>query len=193
MNHNPLFVSLVSTCDNFITSEENDMIYEQIMSSNTSGNGGSVWLSGDNSPDNSFGTDFCVSNEVMSSLSTKVANFVSSYQREVYQSNHRLQLDSVWYNTYVGSQYQERHNHLPNRLSAIYVVKVPDGSSPVVFSNPLLLENYPGVIKGTPHTCSSSKYHACERDLIVFPSYLPHMVPIGKNKDPRVTVAFNFI
>ena len=193
MQVNYFFPIAIGVESNFLSEEENDFLGRQILANNSNGRGQDEWLSGKNSPKNSFGDlDFCTKNESAVHFLKKATDFVRQYQKEVYKSDHDLQLASAWYNIYTGTNYQEKHHHLPHRLSAIYYVKSPVGSSPTIFDEPMLREEYPGVKEPNILTYNHVKFEPTERDLLIFPSYMIHFVPLGDNSEPRISMAINW-
>ncbi|AOV60189.1 hypothetical protein S820908_042 [Synechococcus phage S-CAM9] len=186
------FSTVISVFKDFLSEEENDLVCSEIISANVDGNGSRKWLSGENSPDNSFGTNFCRQNQVLRKLAEKVTRHITSYQRDVYKSTHEIKLRECWYNRYTGYQYQEMHQHLPSLLSCVYYAKLPEGSKGLTFTNPFVKSEYPKTNLKASHTMDNFTLEVKERDVIVFPSHVPHMVPAGVNKEPRMTVSFNF-
>ena len=175
MQVNYFFPIAIGVESNFLSEEENDFLGRQILANRSNGRGQDEWLSGDNTPKNSFGDpDFCTKNESAVHFLKKATNFVRNYQREIYKS------------------YQEKHHHLPHRLSAIYYVKSPEGSSPTIFDEPILREKYPGVKEPNLLTFNHVKFEPTERDLLIFPSYMIHFVPLGDNSEPRISMAINW-
>lgn len=187
------FPTIISVFEDFLSEEQNNLIYDEIMSSKVDGHGSRCWMSAENSPDNSFGTDFCLKNKVLEQLVERVKEEIVSYQNDIYQSSHKIKLKECWYNKYTGQQHQEMHHHLPSLLSCVYYVKVPDGSKGLTFFNPYVKRSYPGAnASNDPLTSEILDVNVRERDLLVFPSHVPHMVQSGTNTEPRITLSFNF-
>ena len=86
------------------------------------------------------------------------------------------------------------HTHNESTISAVYYISAPTGSGKLVFEDPREPDMLP--IKNIPvrNELSFVKvgYEAKEGSLIIFRSYLRHMVTVGTNAEPRISVAFNF-
>lgn len=186
------FSTVISVFNDFLSKEDNDLVCNEIISADVDGDGSRKWMSAENSPDNSFGTNFCIKNKILNQLTQKAKKQIVSYQREVYQSSHPIKLKEAWYNRYTGYQYQEMHQHLPSLLSCVYYAKVPEGAKGLTLINPYVKGDYPKSKLKASHTTDTLTLHVKERDFLVFPSYVPHMVAIGTNTEPRITVSFNF-
>lgn len=98
-----------------------------------------------------------------------------------------------WANVSGEYSYQEFHTHPGAVFSAVYYVKVPEGSGRIIFQNPAMPDMLPPPnAVGTEYADEHCIYTPTEGTLLIFRSYLKHMVEIGKNKDPRITLAFNY-
>jgi uncharacterized protein (TIGR02466 family) len=76
----------------------------------------------------------------------------------------------------------------------VYYISAPEGSGKIVFEDPREPDMLP--IKNIPSRNDLSYvkvgYEACEGTLLIFRSYLRHMVSLNLNTTPRISVAFNF-
>jgi uncharacterized protein (TIGR02466 family) len=86
------------------------------------------------------------------------------------------------------------HTHNESTISAVYYISAPAGSGKIVFEDPREPDMLP--IKDIPdrNELSYAKvgYQAAEGSLVIFRSYLRHMVSLNNNIEPRISVAFNF-
>ena len=102
--------------------------------------------------------------------------------------------ESAWLNISKKGNFQELHTHNESTISAVYYIAAPPGSGRIVFEDPREPDMLP--IKNIPdrNELSYSKvgYAAEAGTLIIFRSYVRHMVTMNENKDPRISVAFNF-
>ena len=80
---------------------------------------------------------------------------------------------SIWGNIFTKGNHAVAHNHMPGIFSFVYYVKMPEGSSQLVFND------------------LSSQVHLEEGDLIIFPAHLHHSVPEHIIEEERVTIAGN--
>ena len=80
---------------------------------------------------------------------------------------------SIWGNVFSKGNHAVSHNHMPCIFSFVYYVKMPEGSSQLIFDD------------------LSSQVNLEEGDLIIFPSHLQHNVPEHNVEEERVTIAGN--
>ena len=111
----------------------------------------------------------------------------------------RCYIDESWLNFYQGKDHgQEEHDHLPGFFSGIHYVKFnPDVHSTTTFMNPLhqlymfmnsgrrMGEN------GARYVSGSHSPNVSEGDVIIFPSFLRHLVSPTDSDELRITLAFN--
>tara|TARA_R110002110_G_scaffold415014_1_gene647467 strand:+ start:60 stop:635 length:576 start_codon:yes stop_codon:yes gene_type:complete len=103
---------------------------------------------------------------------------------------YELVLSSIWQNNYKNNDYQERHAHPGSHFSFIIYKKVKQSNT--VFFNPFLqlMESY--YRKNNPVKTilidSSFKVECREGQIVVFPSFLEHMVLKHSNS---VTISGN--
>ena len=79
-------------------------------------------------------------------------------------------------------------------FSAVYYVKVPEGSGNIIFEDPRMPDMLP--VKNIPERNSLSfnkiGYTPAEGTLLIFRSSLRHCVQEGTNVDPRISISMNF-
>ena len=103
---------------------------------------------------------------------------------------YKLALTSVWQNNYKNNDYQDRHSHPGSHFSFIIYKKVKQSNT--VFFNPFLqlMESY--YPKNNPINTilidSSFKVECRQGQIVVFPSFLEHMVLKHNNS---VTISGN--
>ena len=112
----------------------------------------------------------------------------------------------MWYNAYSKNQYQEWHDHAGGKcdFSAIHFLKYDDNiHSPPIFRNPTGKSRLFSSQKNKErlkdkNNIVNSVYNQIytptnikEGDLIIFPSWLEHVVPQNKSNELRITVSFN--
>jgi len=111
----------------------------------------------------------------------------------------------VWYNAYSSNQTADIHDHLPDHFSVVHFLKFnPEVHNPIEFVNPMesvvkhIGAMSPALVKNLDryhqdHSLFVNRFmpRISEGDIIVFPSSLPHGVPLSLSEEVRVTVAFN--
>ena len=178
-----------------LTPEENDLLIAKVYNlRNTFGAGNTKdWLSGKASPDNCYNQSNIAEYLEFRPLVERVAQCVRELARS-YGSDDDYYCTEGWYNIYSSNRYQEYHVH-PNAIfSAVYFMKVGEDSQGLHIKRP----DHGGMIppknkqRETPLNQEVIIAPPQERTVIIFRSYLEHMVPPSKLKTDRVTVAFNF-
>jgi len=116
---------------------------------------------------------------------------VNSFAKQL-KSNHTYSCGSCWFNIYKKGDYQEYHYHSDAFFSAIFVLKTPDPPPKVIFENPVL-DMYP--LRNVEYNdLNAGVYNIGMREntLIIFRSYLKHMVEKLKQDNERISIALNF-
>lgn len=122
-----------------------------------------------------------------------VSNHVHNYVK-MHNSTKEYFCESAWLNISKTNTFQEMHTHNESTISAVYYISTPPGSGKLVFEDPREPDMLPIKDIAVRNDLSFVKigYEATEGTLIIFRSYLRHMVTIGLNNEPRISIAFNF-
>lgn len=177
--------------ENVISEEENNKLKEYCLSLREKvPSGGSEWMG---ETYNSHGTynlnDDLEFKLLLDEITNHVHNFAKAHNCfETYQSNYS------WLNIADATKWQEFHAHNANIFSAVYYVSVPEGSGRIVFEDPKEPDMYPIKTKNNRNQLRYSRISYAPKNgtLIIFRSYLRHMVEPGTNVDPRISIALNF-
>jgi uncharacterized protein (TIGR02466 family) len=113
----------------------------------------------------------------------------------VHGSDYEYTCQYSWFNFYEIGDYQEFHNHPSSTWSAVYFLKSNSNCSPLIFENPLMnFDMLPikNIKVYNEHSFNTIKFSPIENSLIIFRSYVKHMVPKKILPDNRITVAYNF-
>lgn len=125
-------------------------------------------------------------------LINEVTNHVNAFARE-HNSEAEFRCHTAWFNISKKDNFQEYHYHAAATFSAVYYVQAPVGSGQIVFENPIQ-DMCP--IEKIKHRNDLSfiqiGYSPVERSLLIFRSYLRHMVKSGEFDGERISIAFNF-
>lgn len=152
--------------------------------------GGPDWVGGTY---NTLGT-FDISkdprfNLLFEKVSTHIHNFA-----DMHGSKGSYKPSYAWFNVSRHGNYQEFHSHNNNVFSAVYYITAPEGSGKLVFEDP----KEPDMcgLKNLPEknflSFTRVGYPPAERTLLIFRSYLRHLVEPGTNSLPRISVAINY-
>ena len=94
-----------------------------------------------------------------------------------------------WANINEKGNWNFPHNHLGSDLSGVYYVKVPKDSGDIVFFDPRKIDTINSAFEEDHPT--SMGVQPLEGNLIMFPSYLEHMVTPSQSDETRISIAFN--
>ena len=107
--------------------------------------------------------------------------------------NHSLKLTQYWANVNEPNDYNMRHHHIPSHLSGVYYVKVPEQSGDIRFFDDrrVKLATEPEAAKETPLSRFEITFQPKEGMMLIFPSWLEHIVGQNKSSQTRIAVSFN--
>ena len=133
------------------------------------------------------------SDNTFNSLIETITHHVNGLAAQ-YGSTAKYKVDGSWANIARQGNYQEYHTHDGSVFSAVYYVKVPEGSGNIIFEDPRMPDMLP--VKNIPERNSLSfnkiGYTPAEGTLLIFRSSLRHCVQEGTNVDPRISISMNF-
>jgi len=178
-----------------ISESENNVLVDKILSlsETQTKRGGTAWFSGKNSPKTNFEVFGLHEHKEFNLITEKVTYYVNNFAKK-HNSLRTFEATEGWYNVYTKENYQEFHIHPLSVFSAVYYATFPKGSSPTIFQNPVI-DMFPPFPCTTPTDFTRDKllmYPPGDRTLVIFRSFLHHMVPSGTNESPRITLAYNF-
>lgn len=186
-----LFPSSIYRFNNLLSNDEL-MQYVDITREikNKTKKGGENWQS---SVYNTLGTYNLIYDKRFDSLINLVTQHVKTFNA-IMGSDYNYECNYAWTNSYGKNDWQEWHNHAGSTYSAVFFLKSSEGASNIFFQDPA--EPYDMLpIKNIKEYNSFNAHDgwipSTENTLIIFRSYLKHMVPIN-GCDERITVAFNF-
>tara|TARA_B100000900_G_scaffold408473_1_gene422790 strand:+ start:4610 stop:5233 length:624 start_codon:yes stop_codon:yes gene_type:complete len=138
--------------------------------------------------DNSQSVDsFVLNKDIFSNLNEFIEYCVKEYTDKILGSDQKLNVTQSWVNRTKIGQEHHYHYHQNSILSGVFFLK---SGSPITFLNN---RNYSFHIehkKYNQYNQTSYQYPAEPKILVLFPSYLPHYVPVNTNGD-RYSLSFN--
>lgn len=139
----------------------------------------------------SFGENSLIHNSAFDDLHNAIAQHVGNFISE-HGSQATLSCSEAWFNVAGPKQYQEQHFHPNSIFSAVYYLKAPKGSAETV-----LKKVYEPMMPFAPNGDNPLAMASCpvapvERSILIFRSYMPHLVPAGTNTQKRITHASNW-
>lgn len=176
--------NLISEIDNSSLKDYCTDIYSKTPS------GGSDWIGGTYTTHGSYECSNDVQvKSLINSISEHVHNFAKNHGCSGSYNNY-----STWMNINNKNEWQEFHSHPNSIFSAVYYVSAPEGSGNIIFEDPREPDMLPlkNITKRNSLTNSRAQYKPEDGMLIIFRSYLRHMVQPGSNTHARISFALNF-
>jgi uncharacterized protein (TIGR02466 family) len=126
-------------------------------------------------------------------LFDKIDDHVFEYVRYM-GSSYKYECREAWANISYQHSFQEYHTHSDRTISAVYYASVPDNSGKIIFESPLEPDMLPIKNIDNYNYWSNRVAHFTPEAgmLIIFRSYLRHMVEMNNNTAPRISIAMNF-
>ena len=125
-------------------------------------------------------------------LIDEVTEHVNIFAKE-HNSEAKFKCHTAWFNIANKNNFQEYHYHAASTFSAVYYVQSPLGSGQLVFENPIQdMCPIEKIKERNDLSFIQIGYSPIERSLLIFRSYLRHMVKAEVFEGDRVSIAFNF-
>jgi uncharacterized protein (TIGR02466 family) len=125
----------------------------------------------------------------------KIVRLVTKHVHDfakLHGSAYEYKCTDSWFNVYNKHDGQEFHTHNDDIFSAIFYVKSPVGSSSTIFKAPFDQRNVKNMYNLTELNNTEVGYYPNEGGLLIFRSYVPHMVQQHQLDEQRISLAFNF-
>lgn len=122
------------------------------------------------------------SNYEDSLFSSKFGKISSLFIKKIneFALKENLKLVDIWSHIHKPLESTNTHSHTPTNLSFVYYVKVPSNCGQFIIDLSLSL-NGPRI-----------PISPVEGNLLIFPSWLPHMVTKNLSNDTRISISGNF-
>ena len=184
------FPTCIFYVENLIDKKENNYLIEEILKiKKTTKKGGKNWIS---KVYNTFDTLSIHKIAEFKNLCSKIEEQTNLFSK-CLGSNENYKINESWLNFYNKNDFQEYHTHPQFVFSAVYFFTNPENSGKLIFENPIEPDMYglQNKIKTNTLNASTCSFMQKPRTLIIFRSYLRHMVTRCNNIEPRITAAFN--
>ena len=136
--------------------------------------------------------------EDVDKLKLAIVRWGTEYLKKIgfHMDFYSYEVRNLWLNEYARSDAcQFVHNHYGYMISGTYYVDTPEGSAPVVFTNPMYQFNaaFPAdeIREYDVFNSDFWKVVPIEGEVVFWNSNLLHEVPEGSNKDPRRSISFD--
>ena len=168
---------------------ENSLIKECSEIKNKIKKGGNNW---DADLYNTFGTFDLNESKKFKNLNKWIFEKVNQYANAIGYVNKNVKCKESWFNYSIKNDYQEKHEHYPYDISAVYYLSVPENSGNIKFytHEPQgVKENF---VKENFYTWTNYYMKPEPGLLLIFKSNLTHGVSKNKSDKPRISLAYNF-
>lgn len=185
------FPTAIYVAPDIVSDQENNIIIEKIKKlEKTIPPGGNAWHC---NIYNTCGTYDLSKDNDMSFLFNSVQDHINEFVK-LQGSNHQYQCQEAWANVSNPNSYQEYHTHADRTISAVYYAAVPENSGRIIFESPLEPDMLPIKKIDNYNYWSNQFAHFTPQPkmLLIFRSYLRHMVEMNKSDLPRMSIAMNF-
>ena len=184
------FPTSVYTCEDILNSQEiesiKDRIYELQSYIET---GGEDWQGGTYT---THDKNNLIYDPMFANFINQVTDHVNNFALQ-HNSTSKFSCHTAWFNISKEKNFQEYHYHADSVFSVVYYLSAPEGSGKIVFENPIQdMCPIPNIDDRNDLSFHQVGYAPVENSLIIFRSYLRHMVLAGNNKLDRVSIALNF-
>ena len=103
----------------------------------------------------------------------------------------------AWININPPGAFNVKHNHPASDLAGVLWIKAPKNSGKIVFDSPNNhssyheIESYSEEFKYSSNIYQTFYFIPTEGTILIFPSYLRHLVEENKSEEDRISVSFN--
>lgn len=107
-----------------------------------------------------------------------------------------IALTSAWLNVNDSRQCKNLKHIHKDTFSGVFYLKVPDKSGNLIFENCAVNPMWNGLnlcSQKNQFTASTVNIDPIEGNIILFPSYLPHLVENNEHDEERISISFNLI
>jgi uncharacterized protein (TIGR02466 family) len=124
---------------------------------------------------------------------TFLYDFANAMIASVNNTTGVMSFVNSWVTIYPPGTYIPEHIHSNSMLSGVFYAKVPEKAGNLLFKDPSAVAKtmYTRHYNDFPTVPTIHTHVVEEGQMIIFPSWLPHMTEINKSQDNRIMVSFN--
>lgn len=107
-------------------------------------------------------------------------------------SNINLKIE-IFASEMISGDSHNRHTHPDCLLSGLMYLKVPVGSSKIIFHDPRLFRDFVQIpiAQSIPNNYGEIHFDPFPGLFLIWQSWIPHEVPVNSNEEGRITLVFN--
>lgn len=129
--------------------------------------------------------------KALSDKALEAAKYVLNEQTYEYETCY---ITNMWSNILKTGEMHKPHTHSNNLLSGVFYVQSDEGANIQMYDpRPQADVLRPQPKKYTKENSSIWFFPSITNRMILFPSWLQHLVPINESKNDRISIAFNLM
>lgn len=183
----PVTIGIAENPDHLLI--EKTLIKECFTIKNTIPAGGDRWEGNVYNTNNTYNL---TKNKQFNSLHEWIFKNVNDYAYNIGYKNKKIQCLNSWFNIYDKYNYQEKHEHYPSDISAVYYLFSPQNSGNIKFYSHEPNSTKDCYEENNPLTWSTYEMQPRNGLLLIFKSNLIHGVQQNKSNKQKISLALNF-
>ena len=126
-------------------------------------------------------------------LKKEIDEFVEDYFKLIISTKDKIKpyVTQSWLNYTSDNEYHHQHFHPNSFLSGVFYFDAIEGVDCIRFHKTKYQTIVPDIDQFNVYNCEFFTFNIKSKEVIIFPSSLTHSVPNKKNKNTRISLAFN--
>tara|TARA_R110000744_G_scaffold78931_4_gene155251 strand:+ start:2296 stop:2916 length:621 start_codon:yes stop_codon:yes gene_type:complete len=126
-------------------------------------------------------------------LKKEITEFVEDYFKLIISTKDKIKpyVTQSWLNYTSDNEYHHQHFHPNSFLSGVFYFDAIEGVDCIRFHKTKYQTIVPDIDQFNVYNCEFFTFNIKSKEVIIFPSSLTHSVPNKKNKNTRISLAFN--
>lgn len=135
-------------------------------------------------------------NDAVRELYISATSRMHAINKKIGYEGPHIRMQAYWININGKNHYNQVHDHPSSFYAGVYYVRAKEGQGKIIFNHPMtFFSNYTIMNKVNDQTMFNSitwEIEPKEGMLLLFPSYLAHLVGRNMTEEDRISIAFNF-
>tara|TARA_Y100000004_G_scaffold178137_1_gene220410 strand:+ start:4210 stop:4833 length:624 start_codon:yes stop_codon:yes gene_type:complete len=149
------------------------------------------WQANGNNKNFRSADSYLFKKKIFSKIKKFCQESIEIFDNQILNTDQKLVITQTWANKNPKGASHHDHIHPNSVLSGVFYLRLESGMPPIVF-NKTVFSNIKRIVKNyNEHNAETFLLPMVSGELIVFPSYLRHMVPTNKSDKERISISFN--
>ena len=124
-----------------------------------------------------------------------ISDVVHSVIKDImeYDENYFVDFTAMWGNRQSKGTFFRSHAHPNNVFGGVFYPNEGKDFPPITFERPFRNDFAPTVAKSNTYNGGISKFPCKKDNLIVFPAWLEHNIPVNPSDEDRYSISFNIM